>query len=73
MKIRASIKKLCEGCNISQYNRRYYVRCKLNPRHKQRQKFSTIKDFEVSPSISFKMITPLESMKVERVVKLVVE
>ena len=45
MKVKASIKKLCPGCVISQYNQKYYVRCKENPRHKQRQKFSTTKEF----------------------------
>ena len=45
MKVKASIRKLCEGCVVSQYNKKYYVRCKLNPRHKQRQKFGTFKEF----------------------------
>ena len=45
MKVKASIRKLCEGCKVTQYNKKYYVRCKLNPRHKQRQKFSTFKEF----------------------------
>lgn len=43
MKVRSSIKKMCEGCKIVRYNQKNYVRCKEDPRHKQRQKFSTIK------------------------------
>lgn len=38
---------MCEGCWVSQYNRKYYVRCHLNPRHKQRQKFSTVKELSI--------------------------
>ena len=45
MKVKSSIKKMCEGCIVTQYNKKYYVKCKLNPRHKQRQRFSTIKEF----------------------------
>jgi len=37
MKIRASVKRICEGCKIVQRKGRVYVICSLNPRHKQRQ------------------------------------
>ena len=42
MKVRASIKKFCKGCKVVKYNQKYYVKCNENPRHKQRQKFSTL-------------------------------
>lgn len=37
MKVRPSIKKMCEGCQIVKREGRLYVICKKNPKHKQRQ------------------------------------
>jgi large subunit ribosomal protein L36 len=37
MKIRSSIKRICEGCKIVRRKGRIYVICSANPRHKQRQ------------------------------------
>lgn len=37
MKIRASVKRVCEGCKVVRRKGRVYVICSLNPRHKQRQ------------------------------------
>ncbi|MBD3387214.1 50S ribosomal protein L36 [candidate division KSB1 bacterium] len=37
MKVRASVKKICEHCKIIRRNGRVRVICKKNPRHKQRQ------------------------------------
>ncbi|MCD6501009.1 50S ribosomal protein L36 [bacterium] len=36
MKVRASVKKICDKCRIVHRKGRVYVICK-NPRHKQRQ------------------------------------
>ncbi|MDZ7331806.1 MAG: 50S ribosomal protein L36 [candidate division KSB1 bacterium] len=36
MKVRSSVKKICEGCKIIKRKGRLRVICK-NPRHKQRQ------------------------------------
>ncbi len=36
MKVRASIKKICQWCKIVKRKGRLYVICK-NPKHKQRQ------------------------------------
>lgn len=41
MKVRASIKKLCEACRIVKRRGRLYVVCKENPKHKQRQGLHT--------------------------------
>ncbi|KAL4421165.1 hypothetical protein ABPG77_003348 [Micractinium sp. CCAP 211/92] len=41
MKVRASIKKLCEACRIVKRRGRLFVICKENPKHKQRQGFHT--------------------------------
>jgi len=43
MKVRSSVKKMCKGCKVVKYNQKVYIRCKENPRHKQRQLFSTYK------------------------------
>ena len=37
MKVRASVKRICEHCKIVKRRGRIYVICKRNPRHKQRQ------------------------------------
>mmetsp|Transcript_1488 Transcript_1488/g.1584 ORF Transcript_1488/g.1584 Transcript_1488/m.1584 type:complete len:82 (+) Transcript_1488:26-271(+) len=43
MKVRSAIRKLCDGCKIvRKKNLKTYVYCTKDPRHKQRQPFSTI-------------------------------
>ncbi|RPJ49268.1 MAG: 50S ribosomal protein L36 [Candidatus Latescibacterota bacterium] len=37
MKVRASIKKICENCKIVKRNGVNRVICKKNPKHKQKQ------------------------------------
>jgi large subunit ribosomal protein L36 len=37
MKVRASVRKMCEGCRIVRRRGVVRVICKSNPRHKQRQ------------------------------------
>lgn len=37
VKVRASVKRICEGCKIVRRKGRAYVICSSNPRHKQRQ------------------------------------
>lgn len=37
MKVRASVKRICEGCKVVRRKGRVYVICSVNPRHKQRQ------------------------------------
>ncbi len=37
MKVRSSIKKICENCKIVRRKGTVYVICKKNPKHKQRQ------------------------------------
>ncbi|KAJ1461607.1 ribosomal protein L36-domain-containing protein [Pelagophyceae sp. CCMP2097] len=46
MKVRAAIKKLCEGCYIAKRKNRLYVRCHKEKRHKQRQGFHTLASAE---------------------------
>ena len=37
MKVRSSVKRICESCKIVRRKGRIYVICSSNPRHKQRQ------------------------------------
>ncbi|OGW72323.1 MAG: 50S ribosomal protein L36 [Omnitrophica bacterium GWA2_52_12] len=37
MKVRSSVKRICENCKIIRRKRIIYVICKTNPKHKQRQ------------------------------------
>lgn len=49
---------MCKGCKVVKYNQKTYIRCKENPRHKQRQLFSTYKPFE-QPLIT-QQVLPLQ-------------
>mmetsp|Transcript_18586 Transcript_18586/g.65733 ORF Transcript_18586/g.65733 Transcript_18586/m.65733 type:complete len:122 (-) Transcript_18586:278-643(-) len=42
MKVRSSVKKICEKCQVVRRGKKVYVICKANPKHKQRQGFSTL-------------------------------
>lgn len=37
MKVRPSVKRMCEHCNIVKRHGRVMVICSANPKHKQRQ------------------------------------
>jgi len=37
MKIRSSVKRICEHCKIVRRRRKLFVICANNPKHKQRQ------------------------------------
>ncbi|MEK7146689.1 MAG: 50S ribosomal protein L36 [Patescibacteria group bacterium] len=37
MKVRASVKKICNNCKSVRRGGRIYVICRKNPKHKQRQ------------------------------------
>lgn len=41
MKVRSSVKKMCEFCRTIKRRGRVYVLCTANPKHKQRQGMST--------------------------------
>ncbi|KAF8393217.1 hypothetical protein HHK36_021458 [Tetracentron sinense] len=41
MKVRSSVKKMCEFCRTVKRRGRVYVLCMANPKHKQRQGMST--------------------------------
>ncbi|OMJ17801.1 54S ribosomal protein [Smittium culicis] len=37
MKVRSSVKKMCDGCYFARRRKRLFVLCKNDPKHKQRQ------------------------------------
>lgn len=37
MKVRASVKRICEHCKLVKRRRKLFVICSANPKHKQRQ------------------------------------
>ncbi|CAN0838634.1 50S ribosomal protein L36 [Linum grandiflorum] len=41
MKVRSSVKKMCEFCQIIKRRGHIYVLCSSNPKHKQRQGMTT--------------------------------
>ncbi len=36
MKLVSALKKMCEHCYLTRKGKKVYVKCKINPRHKQR-------------------------------------
>ncbi|KRX04175.1 Ribosomal protein L36 [Pseudocohnilembus persalinus] len=47
MKIKSAIRKLCEHCKVVKSGKKIYIKCKADPRHKQRQgrkNFSTLQN-----------------------------
>ncbi|PCH33673.1 hypothetical protein WOLCODRAFT_112275 [Wolfiporia cocos MD-104 SS10] len=37
MKVRSSVKRMCDGCAVVRRKGRIYIICSKNPKHKQRQ------------------------------------
>lgn len=48
MKVKSSVKKICEACKTVRRKKKLYVICKNNPKHKQRQGFHTISNITTS-------------------------
>lgn len=42
MKVRSALKQMCKKCKIIKRGKKQLVICPENPRHKQRQNFSTL-------------------------------
>uniref|UniRef100_A0AAV1TXF4 Ribosomal protein n=1 Tax=Peronospora matthiolae TaxID=2874970 RepID=A0AAV1TXF4_9STRA len=58
MKVRSSVKRMCDGCKIVRRRKKVYVICDRSPKHKQRQGFHTtalalLKDAVVAPQTDF--------------------
>ena len=39
---------MCQACRVVKYKQKIYIKCRENPRHKQRQLFSTQKPFPLA-------------------------
>lgn len=50
MKVRSSVKKMCEFCKTVKRRGRVYVICSSNPKHKQRQGYSTAAHAGIIPA-----------------------
>mmetsp|Transcript_8449 Transcript_8449/g.15666 ORF Transcript_8449/g.15666 Transcript_8449/m.15666 type:complete len:111 (-) Transcript_8449:656-988(-) len=48
MKVRASVKRMCEHCRVVRRGKKIYITCKKNPRHKQRQGYHTLASTETT-------------------------
>ncbi|KAI8565612.1 hypothetical protein RHMOL_Rhmol03G0273300 [Rhododendron molle] len=60
MKVRLSVKKMCEFCRTVKRRGRVYVQCTANPKHKQRQGMSTFAyEGPLPPETSAKQETSL--------------
>ena len=60
MKVRGSIKKMCEHCRLVQRGKKSLVICSDNPRHKQRQGFSTLAGADPSsPAVVVDVAAPV--------------
>ncbi|KAI8104339.1 hypothetical protein M9434_002897 [Picochlorum sp. BPE23] len=44
MKVRASVRRLCDACRIVRRRGRVYVVCKENKKHKQRQGYHSVSE-----------------------------
>ncbi|KAA3476913.1 Ribosomal protein L36 [Gossypium australe] len=60
MKVRASVKKMCEFCRTVKRRGRVYVLCTSNPKHKQRQGISTFASEGTLPPASLKVTVDLQ-------------
>ncbi len=61
MRVRSSVKKLCEHCRTVRRNRVLFVVCKSNPKHKQRQGLHTSAAFQAETAAP--VPSPLECVK----------
>ncbi|XP_058760286.1 uncharacterized protein LOC131633597 [Vicia villosa] len=65
MKVRSSVKKMCEYCRTIKRKGRVYVLCTANPKHKQRQGMSTFADEATShqPSVEISSSSATQEIK----------
>ncbi|KAK3002508.1 hypothetical protein RJ639_021420 [Escallonia herrerae] len=61
MKVRSSVKKMCEFCKTVKRRGRVYVLCPVNPKHKQRQGISTFAYEGPLPPMSSETIATQET------------
>jgi ribosomal protein L36 len=68
MKVRSSVKKLCEYCRLVKRNNTVYVVCNKDQKHKQRQGFCTLAADQATGGFNenYGNQTMLNTEKVER-------
>ncbi|KAK7840299.1 uncharacterized protein LOC111988176 [Quercus suber] len=66
MKVRSSVKKMCEFCKTIKRRGRVYVICSANPKHKQRQGMSTFAYEGATPPICSETSAKLEIIPVHQ-------
>ncbi|KAL0013766.1 uncharacterized protein LOC115977066 [Quercus lobata] len=66
MKVRSSVKKMCEFCKTIKRRGRVYVICSANPKHKQRQGMSTFAYEGPTPPIYSETSAKLEIIPVHQ-------
>ncbi|KAL3745141.1 hypothetical protein ACJRO7_014279 [Eucalyptus globulus] len=64
MKIRSSVKKMCEFCKPVKRRGRLYAVCSANLEHKQRQGMMTFAGEGQLPPTSVKLLVPRERTKI---------
>ncbi|KAI3893473.1 hypothetical protein MKX03_022801 [Papaver bracteatum] len=62
MKVRSSVKKMCEFCRTVKRRGKVFVLCTANPKHKQRQGLSTFAYDGALPPISSEVTTTKQGM-----------
>ncbi|KAK2357865.1 hypothetical protein P8452_77074 [Trifolium repens] len=71
MKVRSSVKKMCEYCRTIKRKGRVYIMCTANPKHKQRQGISTFANdasshnlsVDISSSSATQEIKPIHTLR----------
>lgn len=59
MKVRSSVKRMCDGCKVVRRRRKVYVICDRSPKHKQRQGFHTAAvEAPIAVSPAHQQLTP---------------
>ena len=78
MKVKSSLRKICNDCYLVRRKRRLYVMCRVHPRHKQRQGYHTesvaespcehygLFNFQPSSQPSLPSLSPLQSLPQQR-------
>ncbi|KAL7679749.1 putative ribosomal protein L36 [Plasmopara halstedii] len=66
MKVRSSVKRMCDGCKVVRRKKRVYVICDRSPKHKQRQGFhtSTMKPLTQMSATLATTFSPNESFRI---------
>ncbi|XP_057420288.1 uncharacterized protein LOC130714404 [Lotus japonicus] len=70
MKVRSSMKKMCEFCMTVKRRGRVYVICSANPKHKQRQGMSTFANEGPSNPVSLEINSAKQEIRLPLTLRL---